>query len=524
MTVPSPTAIMPAALLRRNAALYRDHIAFSDVAGNHVTYAQLLERSIRLANALRGQGIEPGERVALLVDNRLEALEHVTGLALGGYVRCALYTHDTAERHRYLLGLTGASALIVQDSYLPALAPLLDDLPELRTVIVLGDADGALDYHEIVAAADTTDPLVTVSEDAPHIIRFSAGTTGLPKGIVHSTRAWMDMGNEIALVLEGFSEDDCYLAVGPFTHAAGIIAWPLLAAGARTIVLSAFDPEEYLGLVESEQVTLSLFGPTMIQLLTEHPAATARDLSSLRAVIYGTAPASEPVLTRAISVWGNIMYQIYGQSEGLPLTILGPRHHVVDGTPEQRRWLRSAGRPTPNAIVRIVDEDDNELPPGEVGEVVGFTPGRMTGIWGSPEATAERITDDGWVRTRDMGSLSEDGFLYLADRKEDTIISGGFNIWPNELENALATHPAVAEVAVVGVPHDKWGQTPHAVVVARDGVAVDESDLIAWTREKVGSVKKVTGVTFTSELPRTPIGKVLRRVVREQLEAAGGRR
>jgi acyl-CoA synthetase (AMP-forming)/AMP-acid ligase II len=518
VTVPRPSAISPGALLRKSASLYGQRVAFSDDAGNEVTYADLLDRSVRLVNALRAMDIAPGERVALLVDNRLESLEHITGLALGGYVRCALYTHDTAERHRYLLDLTEASALIVQDAYLPALAPLLDELDHLRTVIVLGKSGERLDYHQLLASADSRDPLVRVHEEDAHVIRFSAGTTGLPKGIVHSVRAWMDMGNEVALVLEGFSEEDCYLAVGPFTHAAGVIAWPLIAAGARTIVLANFEPERYLELVESERATVTIVGPTMIKMLTEHPAAARRDLSSLRAVAYGTAPAPEATVTRAIEVWGNIMYQIYGQSEGLPLTILGPRHHVVDGTPEQRRWLRSAGRPTPNAMIRIVDEDDNELPAGEVGEVVGFTPGRMTGIWGQPEATAERITADGWLRTRDMGSLSEDGFLYIADRKEDTIISGGFNIWPNELENALTMHPAVAEAAVVGVPHDKWGQTPHAVVVRRGGVHVDEQELIAWTREKVGSVKKITAVTFVPELPRTPIGKVLRRVLREQLQ------
>lgn len=196
---------------------------------------------------------------------------------------------------------------------------------------------------------------------------------------------------------------------------------------------------------------------------------------------------------------------------------------MVDGPEFQRRWLRSAGRPTPNSDVKIIDDDGNELPAGEVGEIAGFTPGRMREIWAAPDATAERITPEGWVRTRDMGWLSEDGFLYLADRKEDTIISGGYNIWPIELENALADHPAVLEAAVVGVPHEKWGETPHAVVVLAGGGRATEDELIQWTREKVGSVKKVTGVSFAAELPKTPIGKVLRRVVREQYGRAATR-
>lgn len=507
----------PARLLSKSAELYGDKTAL--ICGEQrQTYAELWDRSVRLANALRASGVNPGERVALLGDNSFESLEHVTGLAIGGYVRCALYTHDVVDRQLYLLRLTDAAALIVQAKYFTELKARLKEAPHVRVVLILeGSSESEHDYEAALAAASAENGAVTINEDEPHVIRFSAGTTGLPKGIMHTWRGWRDMGTEMALAVRGFDEDDCYLAAGPLPHAAGMFSWPLMTAGAATVVMKSFEPGEFLRLVEKHRATSTVVGPTVIQMVTEHPDATSRDLSSLRVVGYGTAPASEAVLTKAIGVWGNVMYQVYGQSEALPLTVLGPRHHRVDGTSEERAWLRSAGRPTPNATVRILDDDERELPVGEVGEIVGYTPGQMAGIWDDPELTSERLTSDGGVRTRDMGWISSDGFLYLADRKEDTIISGGYNIWPNELENALANHPAVAEAAVVGQPHPKWGETPVAAVVVRSDADITEEELITWTREHVGSVKKVTGVHFVDELPKSPIGKIVRRTVREMV-------
>ncbi|TCP49373.1 acyl-CoA synthetase (AMP-forming)/AMP-acid ligase II [Tamaricihabitans halophyticus] len=506
----------PATLLRKAVRLYGENTAFASGERTQ-TYRELFDRAVRLTNTLRDAGISPGDRVAVLSDNAFESLEQIAGLALGNYVRCALYTHDTPDKHQYLLELTGSAALIVQDKHFAAVQPVLSDVPGLRLVLVVGDAPaGTVDYYQALAGASTVDPQVPLREDDPHIIRFSAGTTGKPKGILHTVRGWMDMGNEMALIVTRFGEQDRYLVPAPLSHAAGLFIWPLVAAGAGTIVMPAFEPAHFLELIERERASIVLVVPTMIQMITQHPDAATRDLSSLHTVLYGTAPASEGTLRAAIALWGNVMYQIYGQSEALPLTILAPVHHVVDGTEEQRKWLRSAGRPTPNSEIAILDDAGNQLPVGEIGEVAGRTPGQMSEIWGNPAATAERITEDGWHRTRDMGYLAEDGFLYLTDRKEDTIISGGFNIWPIELERALAEHPAVQESAVVGVPHPKWGETPHAAVVLRADCAATEEELIEWTKQRVGSVKKVTGVSFVESLPRSAIGKILRRVVREQ--------
>jgi acyl-CoA synthetase (AMP-forming)/AMP-acid ligase II len=249
------------------------------------------------------------------------------------------------------------------------------------------------------------------------------------------------------------------------------------------------------------------------------------DLGCLRTVPYGGAPISEQTLLEAQHLWGNIMFQLYGQSEGGPATALMPRDHLLDPDGAGPSRLRSAGRPTPNSFVRIVDDDGAGLPDGEVGEIAICTPGNMRELWGDPDGTRERFLDGRWLRTRDLGYLDPSGYLYVTDRKEDMIISGGFNIWPAELENALYSHPAVFEAAVVGVPDVRWGETPKAVVRLRDAAVATEQELIDWCRQKVGSVKKPTSVEFVSEpLPKSPVGKILRRAIRERYWADAGRR
>ena len=490
------------------------------------TYGELHDRSQRLANALHGLGLAPGDCIALLVGNGPSTLEQIVAVSAAGMVRAPLYGHDPASRHEYLLGLTRARALIIDEGYLEPLEPLLTSCPDLAHVVVVGDGEVARSavqrgvahaYHPLVEAAGSDPVMVDYAPDDHYQIRFSAGTTGFPKGILHDVAGWMAAGDQIAEILEEpLGTHSCYLAAGPLTHAATMPVWPVLAAGGSIVVMSSFDAGRFLQLIETHQVTLSLVVPAMVQALAAHPEAATRDLSSLQAVYYGTSPMPEATLRSGLALWGNIMYQVYGQSEALPATALLPRDHIVDGTPVERGRLRSAGRPLESCGVRILGPDDQELPVGEVGEIVIQSAGRMREIWGDPEATAERITEDGWVRTRDMGRFDEDGFLFLADRKEDMIISGGYNIWPAELENALTNHPAVVEAAVVGVPHPRWGETPHAVVVLDPAAEPpSEDDLIQWTREQVGSVKKVTTVTFAEALPRSPVGKILRRALRE---------
>jgi acyl-CoA synthetase (AMP-forming)/AMP-acid ligase II len=508
-----------ASILAKSVVMYRDNVAVS-FEGRQQTYAELGDRASRLANGLADLGLEPGDRVAVLADNQLETLEQAVGIAIGGFVRAAMYTMNTASTHAHLLNTVGASAIIVQGRYAADIESIRDQVPSLKHVVVtepVGEGAGETRYEELLATSPAELPRVSLPPDADHIIRFSAGTTGRPKGIVHSAEGWLAMGNEFALALPRLEEDDAYLVASPLSHAAGLMIWPSIAHGARYVVMGAFDPARFLELIERERCTWTMVVPTMIQMLASAPGAKDRDLSSLRVVTYGAAPITEKALLAGIDLWGNIMYQSYGQSEALPATVLTPAYHGTSGSERDRRILASAGRPTPNVSITTRDEDGNVLPVGETGEICIHTPGAMKGIWGDPEATEARFTADGAVRTKDMGYVDEDGFLHLVDRKEDLIISGGFNVWPLEVENALAAHPDVMEAAVVGVPDEKWGEAVFAAVTLREGATVTEEGLIAFAREKVGPVKRPKQLVIAGEpLPKSVVGKLLRREVRAQ--------
>ncbi|BBG02381.1 MULTISPECIES: AMP-binding protein [Pseudonocardia] len=498
-------------LIRSGAREHPEHIALRCDAVT-LTYRDLHERSCRLDNALADLGVRAGDRVATLTDNSPESLELILGIALGGYVRASLYTHNTASTNVGLLNAIGATVLIAQRSQHDLIAPHLGAVAGLRHVIVLdGPApDGVHAYDELLAAAAPGDRGVEPDPDAPQTIRFSAGTTGTPKGIVHSCRAWTGLGTETAAALMELGPDDTYLAAGPLAHATIMPVFGVLAAGGSVVVLRAFEPGAFLAAIERHRCTVTFGVPTMVQVAAAHPAAADTDVSSLRQFVYGGSPMTGKALTRAREVFGEVMLQLYGQSEVAPVTVLSPADHLAEGG----RWLRSAGRATPNTRITIVDDQGDPVPTGAVGEVAAHNPTVFDGIWADPEATRARLLADGSVLTRDMGYLDEHGFLFLTDRKEDMIISGGFNIWPTEIENALAEHPAVREASVVGIPHDKWGETPLALVVSQPGTEVTEDELIAWTRERLGPVKRVTTVRFGTELPKTPVGKVLRREVR----------
>jgi acyl-CoA synthetase (AMP-forming)/AMP-acid ligase II len=288
-----------------------------------------------------------------------------------------------------------------------------------------------------------------------------------------------------------------------------------MARGSRIQIMPRFDAGEALWLIERERCSLTVMVPTMLQLLVAHPDVRTRDLSSLRALVYAGAPISVATARAAHAALGDVLFQSYGQSECLPATVLTPEDHAV-GVRENAALLRSAGRPCLNSVVRILDADGRDAGVGEVGEIVIHTQGRMTGIFNDPELTAARLTPDGFVRTKDNGYLDARGYLFVVDRIDDMIISGGFNIWPAEIENVLAEHPAVEEALVMGVAHPKWGETPHAVVTLRSGATATEQELIDFCGNRLGSMKKPTAVMLRSEpLPRSAVGKISRREIRQ---------
>jgi acyl-CoA synthetase (AMP-forming)/AMP-acid ligase II len=482
------------------------------------TYAQLWDRSVRLANLLRDLGIRPGDRVATLAPNSVTTLEEMTGLAVGGYVRTALHPMNTGSAHRYMLENAAARVLIVDPELSVRYA---DDIAAagLDHVIVHGDGPGG--YEQLLAASSAEDHLDPVGPDDVLHLAYSSGSSGRPKASVHTHGSWMHVTTDHATMLPRLTANDVYLAAAPLTHAASTVLYALLARGSRIVAMNPFDPATALELIEQERVTLTVMVPTMIQALVEHPDVARRDLGSLRALLYAGAPISVRTARTAQQVFGDVLFQTYGQSECLPGTCLTPEDHAAaarDGAEAaDEALLTSAGRPCLNTSIAIVDIDGRPVAPFERGEILLRTDGRMRHVHGDPETTAARITDDGFVRTRDIGYLDDRGYLFVVDRKDDMIVSGGFNIWPAEVEKALAAHPAVAEAAVVGVAHPRWGETPHAVVVLRSGATATAEELIAFCREQIGGMKKPTSLVLRTEpLPRNGVGKLQRRTVADE--------
>jgi acyl-CoA synthetase (AMP-forming)/AMP-acid ligase II len=372
-----------------------------------------------------------------------------------------------------------------------------------------------LDYERLLESASPVDAHVPVGGDDVIHLAFSSGSSGKPKASTHTHGSWMHVTTDHVAMLPRLRGSDVYLAAAPLTHAASTVLYGLLARGSRIQVLPGFDAGEALRLIEQQRCSLTVMVPTMLQLLIRHPDVHTRDLSSLRAVLYAGAPISVATATAAHAALGDVLFQTYGQSECLPATILTPEDHAT-GVRENAALLRSAGRPCLNSSVRILDADGRDAAVGEVGEIVIHTPGRMREIFNDPELTAERITPDGFVRTKDNGYLDARGYLFVVDRIDDMIISGGFNIWPAEIENVLAEHPAVEEALVMGVAHPKWGETPHAVVTLRSGATATEQELIDFCGNRLGSMKKPTAVMLRSEpLPRSAVGKISRREIRQ---------
>lgn len=516
----------PASQIRR-VARERGGSTAVVVGEQELTYGQLFDRATRLANGLRNLGVQPGDRVAMLGDNSIETLEQVAACALGNHVRVTLYAYHSAEVNRYLLELTGCRAIVVQRRYLARLAPLVADLPDL-VVVAYGDAADAQkghDYDALLSSSSDEPVVVPCTPDDVHIIRFSSGTTGRPKGIYHSIRHWKAYNDEWRWVTPLVTTRSTYLVPGSIAHLGVAFLWQFLAVGGRFVLMPSFNPAEALHAIEAYRVTHTAMAPVMIKDLLDHEDARRRDLTSLECLMYAGSPIATTTLRRAVSTFGPVLYQLYAQSEVMPVTVLQPHEHVLDGAPEETGRLRSAGRATPHVRLTVRDDDGKELGPGQVGEVAAWSPGQMTGFWNDPDADKARLLPDGAILTRDMGYLDEQGYLFLVDRKDDMIVSGGYNIWPSELEDTLAAHPAVADVCVVGVPSERWGETPLAVVVPKDP-DVDHDvllqELIALTRDRLGSVKKITSLELVDELPRSGAGKLLRSHIKSRYWSSDG--
>lgn len=353
-------------------------------------------------------------------------------------------------------------------------------------------------------------------------IRYTGGTTGRPKGVLLTHRAEVLSSLNILLDEVSIDREDVFLHLQPLSHGGGGFVPPAVLRGAANIVPAAFGAEDVLRLIEERGVTIVKLVPTMLLRLLAHPDFERRDLSSLKRVIYGASPMPIEPLRAAVRRLGTIFVQGYAQTEApMTITCLGPEDHDVDNNPKAAQRLSSAGRPVTTVRVAIVDDDGKRLEPGQIGEITVQSPHQMSCYWRN-EAATKRTVVDGWVRTGDVGRMDEDGYVYILDRKGDVIITGGYNVYPREVEDVLHQHPAVLEAAVFGVEHPDWVESVQAAVVVRRGDAVTAEDLMQFCSQRLSTYKRPKRVHLLDALPKSPAGKIVRRDVRQLVNAAQG--
>jgi len=474
----------------------------------------LMERIFKVSNALLGLGLEKGDRVAVLLGNSHHSVECFFGVLCAGLVLVPLNSRNSATEHLYMLDNSGASAVLVGYEFLDLVRSILP--ANVRVVCVAGKpAASMLDYEVLLSKSSSREPQVQITDDDFSSIRYTSGTTGRPKGVCRVHRGEITaLYNALIDGLE-IRTTDAVALTGPVTHASGSMILPHFIRGARVVILPGFDASNLLKTIETERITTLYLVPTMIVLLLADPDLKNHDLSSLRTIRYGASPIAPDILKRAIAAFGDVFLQGYGLTEAsMPITLLDKRDHILDGSDSQLKRLTSVGREVTLARVRIANAKGEFLQPGEVGEIVVQSDQVMKCYWNNSEATAEAFRG-GWLHTRDMGYMDENGYLFLVDRKDDMIISGGFNIYPKEVEDVIYTYPAVLEAAVFGIPDEKWGETVKAVVSLKHGMTATEKDIIQHCKKNLASYKKPTSVDFIEDIPKSPNGKILKKELKQ---------
>ncbi|HWI37697.1 MAG TPA: AMP-binding protein [Burkholderiales bacterium] len=507
-------------ILQRAVALYPQRLAVVDGA-IRLTYKALGERVHRLAAGLLGLGLERGDRLAILDWNSHRYLELYYACAHAGLAFMPVNSRLALRELRYVLKDSDARALAFSEPFLPMYEELKGGLPYAIGLALSKAPAGTKDYEALIAAASPMREPVPTELDEIMQIYYTSGTTGEPKGVCLTNRNMYAGGLDGVLALSATREDS-WQHSGPLFHLASSFAvWSMPIVGGAQLTVH-FDAKRAMQSIATEKVTMTSLPGAILGLMADVPGISAQ-VSSLRTIIYGGAPTPMGVLKKAGAVLPGLSHA-YGITETAGyVTNLKPIDHIFDGSEDELRRTASAGQATPLIDVRVVDDEGRDLPGGEVGEVICGGPKIMAGYWRKPEATAA-VLKNGWYHTGDMGSMDDEGYLTLVDRKKDMIISGGENVYSMEVESVLSLHPAVAEVAVIGIPDDRWGEAVTAIVVPR-GAPPAAEELMNYCRGKIASYKVPKSVVFRSEpLPKTGPGKVAKRVLRDPYWKNTGRK
>jgi acyl-CoA synthetase (AMP-forming)/AMP-acid ligase II len=490
--------------------------------GCRQTYQETTTRVQRLAAALATRGISTGDRVAVLDTNSSRAVEAYFATSLLGAVFVPLHYRATAQELEYMVTTASARVLMVGERYGPLVEHIRDRLLCVTHYVAMESPQFEMEgFEALIAQAPGEASEAEVEEGDVNVLMYTSGTTGRPKGVM------LTHGDFVAYVCghtdlaDGTPRGAALLCV-PLYHIAGVtLMMTSVFGGRRLVVLRQFEPTEWLETVQRERITHAFVVPTMLKRILDHPDFGRYTCTSLEVLAYGAAPMPLSVIRRAIAMFPPTVGFInaFGQTETTAtVSMLLPEDHRLEGSPpEVERKLQrllSIGRPLPDVEVRIVDAEGAEVAPGEIGEIIVHTPRLMKGYLSPSEATAQTMVN-GWLHTRDMGWMDADGYLYLAGRQDDLIIRGGENISPAEVEVVLQTHPAIEEAAVIGVPDVDWGEQVMAIIVRRADSPLTVEEVIDWCQQRLASYKRPAMVRFVRELPRNPLGKVLRKELRE---------
>jgi len=488
------------------------------------TYAQIWGRVNKLANALRKIGAEKGDRIGMLQVNCNQYVEAYYASAMMGAIFVPLNFRAKADELSYMIANAEVKILLVGSRYSEMVGAMLPELPTVKHCISIDrKEEKRLFYEDVIDSASSDESFIEIGDDDITMLMYTAGTTGRPKGVPLRHSAFVSYVLENVEPASPDIEERNLLTV-PLYHVAGIQAMLAAIYGGRTLVMMRqFEVKEWLDTIQKEKATRAMLVPTMLKRVIDDDDFSRHDLSSLKVITYGAAPMPFEVINKAIKMMPWVKFiNAFGQTEtASTITSLGPEDHRIEGTEEEKekklkRLTSSIGKPLPDVEVKIVDEEGKALPSLEVGEIWAKGPRIMTGYWRDEQKTSQVITQDGWLRTGDMGWMDEEGYIYLAGRGDDMIIRGGENISPEEVENVLHSHPKVEEAAVIGVPDPEWGQEPRAVVVLKKGKDATPEEIIEYCRSKLSGFKRPRSVVFLDSLPRNPMGKVLRKKLREE--------
>jgi len=493
----------------------RTAVVFQDV---RLTYKEFNERVNRLGNGLISLGLKKGDRVAFFSPNRHHILEAFYACHKTGLVTVPLNARVSIPEAVQMLNNSESSALIVGEEFVADIERVRPEIETVKYYIATSKGSGNMpDYEDFLSKSTPEEPIATVDLDDLVSIEYTSGTTGSLKAAMLTHRNFLCMSKK-EMLMPGLDLDrdsvNCHVA--PVTHGTIATVLPTIVAGGCNVILPGFDAKLVLETIEKERVTHIMLVPTMINFLMAYPDLKKYDLSSIRTLMYAASPMPAARVKEAVEIFGPVLIQKYGCHEAsATIAHLLKEDHIHNGDERKLRRLASAGIPTMESDVRVVNDDGEDVKPGEVGEIIQRGEDTMLGYWKDPDLSAETLID-GWLHTRDLATVDEDGYIYIVDRKSDMIISGGFNIYPFEVEEVLYRHPAVFEAGVIAVPDDKWGESVKAVVVLREGMTATEEEMIEFCKANLAAYKKPKTVDFVPELPKNAHGKLLRRVLKQK--------